>query len=69
MERFTFDLLLQLKGTLKFGKSFAKRESVNFNGTDILVISFEDIIKDKEANPKPEDLMDIKHLIAKRKQN
>jgi len=51
MERFTFDLLPQLKGT------------------DILVISFEDLIKDKEGNPRPEDLMDIKHLIAKRKQN
>jgi len=69
MESLTSDFLPELKGLSKFRSLFDKKEIVNFNGTDILVICFEDLIKDKEANARPKDLMDIKHLIAKRKKD
>lgn len=39
---------------------------MNFKGTDILVISFDDLIKDKEKNARAKDLNDIKQLLAKR---
>ena len=56
-----------IKELSKFRSSFQKKEIVNFNGTDIFVISFDDLIKDKKANSRPKDLTDIKQLIAKRK--
>ena len=68
MEKFTLDFLPKLKGLTKFQLSFNKREIVNFKGTNILVISFDDLIKDKEKNARPKDLNDIKQLLAKRKQ-
>lgn len=67
MEKFTLDFLPELKGLSKFGLSFERKEVVNFNGTDILVISFDDLIKNKETDARPKDLIDIKHLLAKRK--
>ena len=67
MERFTLDFLPKLKGLSKFGLSFDRREIVDFNGIDILVINFDDLIKDKETDSRPKDLIDIKELKAKRK--
>ncbi len=67
MERFTLDFLPELKGLSKFGLSFDRKEVINFNGTDILVIHFDDLIKDKETDSRPKDLIDIKQLKAKRK--
>jgi hypothetical protein len=67
MDKFTLDFLPKLKGLTKFQLSFNKKEIVNFKGTDILVISFDDLIKDKEKNARPKDLNDIKQLLAKRK--
>ena len=67
MERFTLDFLPELKGLSKFGLSFDRKEVVNFNGIDILLINFDDLIKDKEKDSRPKDLIDIKQLKAKRK--
>jgi hypothetical protein len=67
MEKFTLDFLPKLKELSKFRSSFEKKEIVNFNGTAIYVISFDDLIKDKMVNSRPKDLADIKQLIAKRK--
>ena len=67
MEIFTLDFLPELKGLSKFSLSFDRREVVNFNGIDILVINFDDLIKDKETDSRPKDLIDIKQLKAKRK--
>ena len=53
MERFTLDFSHELKGSPKFESSFTKREIVTFNGTEILVFSFRDLIKDKEFNARP----------------
>ena len=67
MERFTLDFLPTLKGLSKFVLSFKKREVVNFKGVDIFVINFDDLIKDKETDSRPKDLIDIKQLKGKRK--
>lgn len=67
IEKCTIDFLPELKALPKFRRSFDKREVVSFNGIDILVIGFEDLIKDKETNARPKDLIDIKQLMAKRK--
>lgn len=66
MERFALDLLPELKGLTKFRLSFKTKEVVSFNGIEIFVIGFEDLIKDKEAGARPKDLIDIKRLIEKR---
>lgn len=65
MERFTLDFLPELKGLSKFRMSFDRKEVVNFNGTNILVISFDDLINDKKTDARPKDLIDIKHLLTK----
>jgi len=67
MEKFTLDFLPKLKELSKFRSSFEKKEIVSFNGIDIFVISFDDLIKDKKANSRPKDLADIKQLLDKRK--
>lgn len=67
MEKFTLDFLPGLKGLSKFRLSFDRKEVVKFNGTDILVINFDDLIKDKQTDARPQDLIDIKHLLAVRK--
>ena len=67
MEKFTLDFLPKLKALSNFRLSFDNKEVVNFNGTDILIISFYDLIKDKETDARQKDLIDIKQLLAKRK--
>jgi hypothetical protein len=69
MDKFTLDFLPTLKGLSKFSLSFENREVINFNGTDILVISFDDLIKDKETDARPKDLQDIKQLMANKNQS
>lgn len=62
LEHFTLDLLPELKAKLLFGASFKTREVVSLNDSDISFISFDDLIKDKEANARPKDLSDIEQL-------
>ena len=61
-ERFTLDLLPQIKAPMKFGVAYKHREVVVLSGVDIPFISFEDLIKDKEATGRPRDKADIEHL-------
>jgi hypothetical protein len=69
LEKFTLDFLPELKGLSKFIKSFDKKEVVNIKGLDILIINFDDLITDKAANSRPKDLLDIKELKSKRKED
>lgn len=66
-EDFTLDLLPQIKAPLKFRSSFEAKEMVRFRNIDIPFISYDDLIKDKEANARPKDLEDIKILKNKRR--
>ena len=62
LETFTLDLLPEIKARLSFKASFKTREIVSLQDTDIPFISYDDLIKDKEANARPKDLLDIEHL-------
>jgi predicted nucleotidyltransferase len=62
LEKFTLDFLPQLKAPLKFITSFKNKEVVNVKGTDILFISYEDLIVDKETNMRTKDITDIEQL-------
>ena len=66
LDRFTMDFLPELKKLSRFKSSFDKRVVVTFKGVDISFINYDDLIKDKEANYRPKDLIDIEQLKAKR---
>lgn len=68
LEKFTLDFLPVIKGLSKFSLAFGKKEVVTLSGTDISFINFEDLIKDKEASSRPKDLIDIKQLKARTKE-
>ena len=66
LKKITLDFLPQLKGLLKFRKSFDKKDTVNIKGVDILFINLDDLIEDKSANSRPKDLLDIEELKNKK---
>ncbi len=66
-ENFTLDFLPELKGLKNFRLSYNEREIVRLNEIEILYISLNDLIKDKEINARPKDLKDIKELNLRRK--
>jgi hypothetical protein len=59
--------LPELTELSKFKTAFRNKEVVKFEGIDLFVISFADLIKDKESNARPQDLEDIRHLKKRRK--
>jgi hypothetical protein len=61
-DKFDLDLLPELKAQLKFKDCFERREVVTFNDVTIPFLSYEDLILDKETNPRPKDISDIEHL-------
>ena len=66
-ENFTLDFLPELKGLKNFRLSYNEREIVRLNEIEILYISLNDLIKDKEINARPKDLNDIAELNLRRK--
>ena len=66
-ENFTLDFLPELKGLKNFRLSYNEREIVRLNEIEILYISFDDLIRDKEINARPKDLNDIAELNLRRK--
>lgn len=68
LEDFTLDFLPAIKSSFKFSTSFNNRDVITIDGTDISFISFEDLIKDKQASSRPKDLADIKELKARKKE-
>jgi len=65
-ELFTLDFLPELKGLTKFRDCFQNKEIVKLQGTEIWFISYLDLIKDKEENARPKDLIDIEQLKIKK---
>lgn len=59
---YTLDLLPSIKAPLKFMEAFTRRVVVEANGVEISLICLEDLIQDKEVNPRPKDIDDIAHL-------
>jgi len=61
-EDFTLDMLPELKAELKFIEAFKRKESVQFEGTQIHFMSYIDLIEDKKATARKKDLNDIEQL-------
>ena len=62
LEKFSLDFLPELKGLGRFSSSFKVREIVTLNKTEIPFISYEDLVKNKQANARPKDIADIEQL-------
>jgi hypothetical protein len=61
-EKFTLDFLPVLNGLGKFSSSFKKREVVGLENTEILFIGYDDLLKNKQANARAKDIIDIEQL-------
>ncbi len=60
------DILTRVKGA-KFDRCYTNRDSVQFLGVKIPLISLNDLIKVKRATGRPQDLLDLENLIRTRK--
>ena len=58
------DILNQLKG-IDFEEAYSRRIDVDFEGIKISMISLTDLIATKTATGRPQDLLDLKQLVAK----
>ncbi|HWJ25772.1 MAG TPA: hypothetical protein VNS32_04465, partial [Flavisolibacter sp.] len=67
LEKFTLDLLPVLKTKMKFDTAYMRREVTTLNQIKIPFISYEDLILDKQTNPRSKDLEDIEQLQLKKK--
>ncbi|WP_020606685.1 hypothetical protein [Spirosoma spitsbergense] len=61
-DEYTLDLLTRIKAPIPFWSSFKKREIFQSDGVDISFIPLEELIQDKEINPRLKDIDDIQHL-------
>jgi hypothetical protein len=55
------DILMSVTG-LRFGAAWRRRVSVDFDGVLAHVISREDLIVNKRASGRPQDMIDVDHL-------
>lgn len=65
-EKFTLDFLPELKASLEFRSSFARREIITLNDIEIPFINYEDLIKDKKTNARSKDITDLEQLNRKK---
>jgi len=68
-EKFTLDFLPELKASLQFRSSFQKKEIVIVNDIEIPFINYDDLILDKQTNPRSKDIADIVQLNIIKKEN
>lgn len=61
-EKFTLDLLPQLKGLSKFRVSYSKKDIIRISGVEFSIINIDDLLLDKAAISRPKDQKDIKEL-------
>ena len=59
---FTLDFLPSIIGLEKFRDSFEKRQTFKIEDTEIMFLSFEDLLKNKLRTGRPKDLKDIEEL-------
>lgn len=69
LENFTLDFLPELKASLPFRACYERKEVVSVYETDIVFISLDDLIQDKQVNSRPKDVNDIEQLNKLRKEN
>ncbi|MGM9512428.1 hypothetical protein ACS5NO_32145 [Larkinella sp. GY13] len=61
-KEYTLDLLPKLKTPLRFWQAYERRQAFKSDGTEIVFISLEDLIQDKQATGRQKDLDDIENL-------
>jgi hypothetical protein len=61
-EEFTLDILPEIKAAIKFFEANKRKETVEFEETQIHFMSYWDLIEDKKATARRKDLEDIEQL-------
>ncbi|MFC5410093.1 hypothetical protein ACFPMF_12285 [Larkinella bovis] len=61
-EEYTLDLLPKLKTPLRFWQAYERRQSFKSEDIDIVFISLDDLIQDKQVTGRQKDLDDIENL-------
>lgn len=61
-EEFTFDILPEIKATIKFFEANKRKETVELEETKIHFMNYSDLIEDKKATARKKDLEDIEQL-------
>lgn len=69
MSDLTLDFLPKIKSLQKFVEAYKKKQLIRFNEVEIKVVSFEDLINDKKVSGREKDLLDIKVLKERKKDN
>ena len=64
-DNFTLDILPEIKATIKFFDANKRKETVEFNDTQIHYMNYFDLIEDKKSTARKKDLEDIEQLIKK----
>lgn len=59
---FTFDVLPEIKASIKFVEANKRKETIEIDGIKIHFMNYLDLIKDKEATARKKDLKDIEEL-------
>ena len=65
-DNFTLDILPEIKATIKFFDANKRKETVEFNDTQIHYMNYFDLIEDKKSTARKKDLEDIEQLKKKR---
>jgi hypothetical protein len=63
---YTLDFLPELPGLPKFRQAFNSKVIAKLDETEILFISFDDLLKNKQALNRPKDQEDIRQLQLKK---
>ncbi|MBL7983391.1 MAG: hypothetical protein JNM91_00265 [Flavobacteriales bacterium] len=63
---FTLDTLPRINADIPFREAYARKESVDLDGTTIHYIGYEDLLKDKQSSARQKDAEDVKHLKRQR---
>lgn len=61
------DILNAVKG-ISFGDAFRNRKMVQIGDLDVQMISFDDLVTTKRASGRPQDLLDVEHLLKRKSQ-
>ncbi|MEI8280968.1 MAG: nucleotidyl transferase AbiEii/AbiGii toxin family protein [Armatimonadota bacterium] len=58
------DILNAIKG-VSFEEAFSRRNLIKIGDLDVQLISFEDLVATKRATGRPQDLIDVEHLLKR----
>lgn len=61
-EKFTLDLLPEIKAPIKFTEANQRKETIELEGTELHFLNYSDLVEDKKATARKKDLEDIEQL-------